>query len=108
MKSHEHVTPRQEALAERALCTAFAALETPEECRAFLRDLCTPAEIQAMADRWAVAEHLQRGLPYREINRLSGVALATIVRVARFLTGGHGGYATAAERLGSARHTAHG
>ncbi len=108
MKSHGNITPRQEALAERALCTAFAALETPEECRAFLRDLCTPAEIQAMADRWAVVEHLQRGLPYREISRLSGVALATIVRVARFLSGGHGGYLTASQRLEAARHAAHG
>ena len=53
MKSHRNVTPRQEALAERNLCVALAALRSAEECRAFLRDLCTPAEIQAMADRWA-------------------------------------------------------
>ena len=54
MKTHENITPRQEALAERKLCVALAALKTPEEARAFLRDLCTPAEIQAMADRWAI------------------------------------------------------
>jgi hypothetical protein len=54
MKIHHNVTPRQEAFAERNLCTVLAALRTPEECRAFLRDLCTPAELQAMADRWTV------------------------------------------------------
>ena len=99
MKVHHNVTPRQEALAERALCAALAVLQTPEECRAFLRDLCTPAEVQAMADRWAVVESLKRGLPYREIHRLSGVSVTTIGRVARFLAQGNGGYATAARRL---------
>ena len=99
MKAHEHVSARQEALAERSLCTALAALRTPEECRAFLRDLCTPMEIQAMADRWAVVPFLKRGVPYREIHRLTGVSVTTIGRVARFLTTGHGGYATASRRL---------
>ncbi len=107
MKTHEHLTPRQEALAERNLCAAIAALKTAEEVRAFLRDLCTPAEIQAMADRWAVVDPLKRSVPYREIHRLTGVSVTTIGRVARFLSGGHGGYATAARRLEAARHTAH-
>jgi TrpR-related protein YerC/YecD len=107
MKMHEHLTPRQEALAERNLCAAIAALQTPEEVRAFLRDLCTPAEIQAMADRWAVVDPLKRSVPYREIHRLTGVSVTTIGRVARFLTGGHGGYATAAARLEAARRSVH-
>jgi TrpR-related protein YerC/YecD len=99
MKIHENVTPRQEALNERSLCIALAALKTPEEVRAFLRDLCTPAELQAMADRWAVVEPLERGVPYREIHRLTGVSVTTIGRVARFLKAGNGGYVTAARRL---------
>ena len=103
MKVHQNITARQEALAERALCAALALLETPEECRAFLRDLCTPAEVQAMADRWAVVESLKRGLPYREIHRLTGVSVTTIGRVARFLAQGNGGYATAARRLEDSR-----
>jgi TrpR-related protein YerC/YecD len=106
MKTHEHVTPRQEANAERALYTAISALRTPEECRAFFRDLCTPAELQAMADRWSVVEFLKRDLPYREVHRLSGVSITTIGRVARFLASGHGGYDTAARRLEEARRTA--
>jgi TrpR-related protein YerC/YecD len=100
MKVHENVTPRQEALAERNLCVALAALRTAEEVRAFLRDLCTPAEIQAMADRWAVVEPLERQLSYREIHKLTGVSLTTIGRVARFLKSGNGGYMTAARRIG--------
>jgi TrpR-related protein YerC/YecD len=99
MKIHENISPRQEALAERNLCVALAALKTPEEVRAFLRDLCTPAEIQAMADRWAVVEPLERALSYRAIHKLTGVSLTTIGRVARFLKSGNGGYVTAARRL---------
>ena len=103
MKLHRTVTPRQEALAERNLYAAVAALRTPEECRAFFRDLCTPAEIEAMADRWAVVEFLRRGLPYREIHRLTGVSVTTIGRVARFVASGNGGYTLAARRLDGAR-----
>lgn len=103
MKTHDNVTPRQEALAERNLCTALATLRSPDEVRAFLRDLCTPMEIQAMADRWAVVDLLRRDLPYREIHRRSGVSLTTIGRVARFLMRGSGGYETAAQRLSEQR-----
>jgi TrpR-related protein YerC/YecD len=99
MKTHRNVTPRQEALAQRNLCAAVAALRTPDECRAFFRDLCTPAELQAMADRWAVVDFLKRGVPYREIHRLTGVSVTTIGRVARFLGNGNGGYEIAAQRL---------
>src|SRR6185312_8738570 len=99
MKSHRILSPRQEALAERNLCIAVAALRTPDEVRAFFRDLCTPAELQAMADRWAVVDHLKRSVPYREIHRLTGVSVTTIGRVARFLAAGNGGYALAASRL---------
>jgi len=89
-----------------ALAQAFAALREPEQVVAFLRDLCTPAEIQAMADRWSVVEHLQRELPYREIHRLTGVSVTTIGRVARFLQSGNGGYEVAAKRMskGASRH----
>jgi TrpR-related protein YerC/YecD len=99
MKAHENVTPRQEALAERNLCVALATLKSADEVRAFLRDLCTPAEIQAMADRWAVVDPLKRSLPYREIHQLTGVSITTIGRVARFLERGNGGYSTATRRL---------
>src|ERR1700742_3391590 len=103
MKSHRTLSPRQEALAERNLCVAGAALRTPDEVRAFFSDLCTPAELQAMADRWAVVDHLKRGVHYREIHRLTGVSVTTIGSVARFLGNGNGGYEVAAPRLEEAK-----
>lgn len=104
MKMNRQLSPRQEALTERSLVGAMLTCRTPDELRAFLKDLCTPAELQAMADRWAVVEALQQGLPYREIHRLTGVSLTTIGRVARYLAAGSGGYALAVKRLESSRN----
>ena len=56
-----------------------------------------------MADRWSVVDYLKRGLPYREIHRLTGVSVTTIGRVARFLGNGNGGYEVAAQRLEEAK-----
>ena len=99
MKEHRALTPRQEALAERALFGAILTLRSVDECRAFFRDLCTPAELQALADRWAVVALLQQGVPYREIHKQTGVSVTTIGRVARYLLNGNGGYTLAAERM---------
>ena len=105
MKEHRTLTPRQEALAERALFGAVLTLKTVDECRSFFRDLCTPAELQALADRWAVVGLLRQGVPYREIHKQTGVSVTTIGRVARYLMNGNGGYRLAAERLQEHRPT---
>jgi TrpR-related protein YerC/YecD len=108
MKSHRQLSSRQEAQAERNLVAAILTLRSVEECRAFLRDLCTPAELQAMADRWAVVDCLRRGLPYRQIHEQTGVSVTTIGRVARYLAQGNGGYALAAQRMDGAQPARHG
>jgi TrpR-related protein YerC/YecD len=99
MKNHRGISPRQEAAAERALYQAILTLRTVDECRDFLRDLCSPAELQALADRWSVVGLLQDSLPYREIASRTGVSVTTIGRVARCLADGAGGYALAARRV---------
>jgi TrpR-related protein YerC/YecD len=99
MKNNRQFSPRHEAQTERNLVNAMLTQRTPDELRAFLRDLCTPAELQAMADRWAVVECLQQDLPYREIHRITGVSITTIGRVARYLAAGAGGYSLAVKRL---------
>ncbi|MDX1454740.1 MAG: YerC/YecD family TrpR-related protein [Gammaproteobacteria bacterium] len=99
MKAGEHHKPEVDQVAERQLCEAMAALKDADEAQAFLRDLCTPAELQAMADRWRVVGLLKTGKPYREINQLTGVSVTTVGRVARCLEAGNGGYSSLAERL---------
>jgi TrpR-related protein YerC/YecD len=71
---------------ERELYKAILELKTIEDCYAFFRDLCTPAEINAMRERWLVAGLLFKGEDsYRDIHDKTGVSIATIGRVARFL-----------------------
>lgn len=84
------------------LVQALLALRSPEEARAFLDDLCTPAELEAIADRWRVVPLLVEDVPYREIHDRTGVSVTTIGRVARCLERGAGGYRLVAARLGHA------
>ena len=81
--------------AEQSLCDALLAMRTREEMRAFLRDLCTPAELEALVDRWRVVPYLLDGMAYREIHERTAVSVTTIGRVARFLSQGNGGYQAA-------------
>lgn len=84
--------------AEDSLCRALLTLKTVPEMRAFLRDLCTPAELEAMVDRWNVVPYVLEGMPYREIHARTAVSITTIGRVARFISQGYGGYLAAAAR----------
>ena len=99
MKEHRGMTHRQAARAEDGLYRAILTLRTEDECRRFFTDLCTPAEVESLVDRWAVVAHLVDSLPYRKIHELTGVSVTTIGRVARFLAAGNGGYQTALKRL---------
>ena len=68
------------------LCDALSLLESRQDMANFLKDLCTPQELQALSERWRVCRLLAQGtLSYREIHRLTGASLTTIGRVARFL-----------------------
>ncbi|MDE7011022.1 MAG: TrpR-like protein YerC/YecD [Oscillospiraceae bacterium] len=81
------------------LVRAILALETEEECRAFLEDLMTGREIQDCSQRLLVARLLRRRLVYSRIAEETGASSATISRVNRCCTYGAGGYRTVLERL---------
>ena len=81
------------------LYKAILSLETPEECRAFFQDLCTVAELRAMAQRLEVARFLDEGLIYNDILQRTGASSATISRVNRALQYGADGYKTVLPRL---------
>jgi TrpR-related protein YerC/YecD len=100
MESGLQLSDARTALAED-LAVAIAAIGDPGEARAFLGDLCTPAEIHALAERWYVARLLDEGgMTYREIHDATGVSTTTVVRVARFLRQeANGGYRRVLDRL---------
>ena len=106
MKRRPHDDPESASGPLQALSEALAALGQAQEVRAFLEDLCTPAELEATSDRWRVVPLLLKGVPYREIHDLTQVSVTTIGRVARTLERGAGGYAAAVQRQQAATSSA--
>lgn len=86
-----------------ALIAALMQMKNADEMHRFLRDLCTPAELVAFAERWKVAQMLHEGkLSYREIQSETGVSVTTVGRVARFLLQEpYQGYQLAISRIGA-------
>ena len=99
MKIDRVFNSKQEEEREEKFYKAIMTLSNLNEHKAFFNDICTPAELQSIKDRWSVAELLDKGYTYREINTLTGVSVTTIGRVARFLHDGSGGYSLALKRL---------
>ncbi len=88
------------------LCDAIASLRNAREASAFLRDLCTLSELEAMAHRWQVARLLDKGLPYLEISKRTHASTTTVTRVAHWLRYGEGGYRLLLDRKRRRRTTA--
>ena len=82
------------------LFQSFCYLENAEEVKKFMTDLCTPAEIKAFTERWAIAQLLdQTDMSYRDIASEIGASTTTVARVARFLRQEpHQGYRIVLER----------
>ncbi len=77
---------------------AILALDSEDEAARFFADLCTPAELEALTDRWEVVQLVDSNVPYRRIHEMTGVSTATITRVARALVYGENGYRTVLDR----------
>jgi TrpR-related protein YerC/YecD len=84
------------------LCDAFLSLRTRDEVEAFLRDLCTLSELDALSHRLAVARLVREGLPYLAIAEQVGASTTTVTRVAHWLRHGAGGYELVLARAGAA------
>lgn len=86
MAKTEH---RQRSL---ALYETILKLKDLDECCRFFDDLCTPAELRSMEQRFDVAVYLQQGLVYLDILDKTGASSATISWVRRsMLDNGAGG-----------------
>ncbi len=81
------------------LYRAFLTVQNEKECEKFLRDVCTISELKAMAERLEVAQLVDKGLTYRNINAKTGISTTTIARVSHWLHHGKGGYHIILNRL---------
>ncbi len=95
------MSPQKQTIRRKQLAQALQSTKDAAEMERFLVDLCTPAELRALSERWYVAKLLDKGgLSYREINAQTGVSTTTIGRVARFLNEEpHQGYRAILDRL---------
>jgi TrpR-related protein YerC/YecD len=87
--------PRNDKLYE-----AILSLNSVEECKQFLEDLCSISELMAMEQRYQVASCLYKGMIYNDILAETGASSATISRVNRSLQYGKGGYELVFNRVG--------
>jgi TrpR-related protein YerC/YecD len=80
---------------------ALLMLKNKNEVDGFLKDLCTPAELKALEERWSVAQLLyENNLSYREIASKLKTSTTTVTRVARFLSNEpYQGYKKLLERI---------
>ena len=83
----------------KSLYKAFLSLKNDCECKKFLRDLLTEAEIKEFTNRWKVARMLDEKIPYEKIEKETGMSSTTIARVQKWLTRGKGGYKLIIRRL---------
>ena len=83
----------------KSLYGSFLHLKNEEEIQHFLRDLCTRAELDAMEERWEIAQLVDQGLPYRKIAELTGASTTTVTRVAQWVRKGRGGYVSLLEKI---------
>ncbi len=81
------------------LYEAILSLQSMDECAAFLDDVCTIQELEALSQRFEVARLLHEGKNYVDINKLTGASTATICRVSKCLSYGDGGYKTVIQRM---------
>ena len=81
------------------LCQGILTLQTPEECRHFLEDLCTTSELQEMSRRLLAAKMLMNNHIYTDIASQPGLSTATISRVNRCIKYGNEGYIKVLDRL---------
>ena len=80
---------------------ALLMLKNKNEVDGLLKDLCTPAELKALEERWSVAQLLyEDNLSYREIASKLKTSTTTVTRVARFLSNEpYQGYKKLLERI---------
>lgn len=89
-QKRKHITEMYEAILK---------IQNLEECEQFFEDLCTPTELAAMEQRFAVASLLKQDKVYMEILEATSASTATISRVKRMLNYGNGVLGEVMDRL---------
>ncbi len=68
----------------------FVSLDSVEDCKLLLEDLCTRKEVEQMADRIRAAKLLMQGMTYQEVISQTNISSATLSRISRCVQYGKG------------------
>ena len=90
------------------LLDALVSLADADAAYALMQDLCTPRELEDLAQRLEVARMLDAGVVYARIQAATGASATTVARVARCLKYGTGGYRSVLDVLPPYREPGHG
>ncbi len=82
-----------------SLFEAVLKLKNLDEARRFFRDLLTEEEIKEFANRWKVAQMLNKKVSYSKIVEETGMSSTTISRINKWLKSGMDGYKLMIKRL---------
>lgn len=74
------------------LFSVLAELNSAKDVASLLEDLCTPKEIEYMAQRIEGAKLLMQGESYNQIINKTSISTATLGRINRCIQYGNGGY----------------
>lgn len=91
----------------KSLYKAILSLQNEIECQKFFRDLLTEAEIKEFANRWRVAQMLDKKIQYEIISKETGMSSTTIARISKWLNEGMGGYKFMLKRLNTKQTNHH-
>lgn len=72
------------------LCSLLASITDRSDMEALLDDLCTPKEVDNMAERLAAAGLLLEGRTYHQVMENCRISSATLSRVSRCVRRGKG------------------
>ena len=68
----------------------FVSLNSVEDCKYLLEDLCTYKEVEQMAERIRAAKLLMAGKTYQEVISQTDISSATLSRISRCVQYGKG------------------
>lgn len=86
------------------LMKVILRLQTTNEARRFFRDLLTEKELIGFANRWKAARMLSKKVPYKKIEKETGLSSTTVARVSKWLFRGMNGYKIMISRLINTHH----
>ena len=97
-------TPAIRSAEVEKLLRVLASMDDENDIYALLEDIFTIREIREISQRLVVAQMLNEGKSYSQIEGATGASATTIARVSKCLSHGSGGYRHALEILAQSKN----